>query len=119
MNWRPGSTACKILKLTRPLELVWTKVDDHFLMTFKFTLMDYTTVGNKFYYSRSLSESTVQVHSFSIIMLFNGIVSSFTSPLHNTLDPVAPLKKRASDQKCLTPWSMAMSSQIYIAFSLN
>lgn len=51
------------LGLTHSIETerltIFPEIPSHFLTTFKITIMDYTTVGNRFHYSTCLSESAV------------------------------------------------------------
>uniref|UniRef100_A0A669EKP4 Reverse transcriptase domain-containing protein n=1 Tax=Oreochromis niloticus TaxID=8128 RepID=A0A669EKP4_ORENI len=101
-------------------------LSDHFLITFTFTIIDYTAVESRLYQSRCLSESAVTKFKNIIHPLLSSsmpctnieqssylnatptkvdyLVNNFTSSLRTTLDTVAPVKTKASNPKSLTPW---------------
>uniref|UniRef100_A0AAZ1Y2P9 Reverse transcriptase domain-containing protein n=1 Tax=Oreochromis aureus TaxID=47969 RepID=A0AAZ1Y2P9_OREAU len=101
-------------------------LSDHFLITFTFTIIDYTAVESRLYHSRCLSESAVTKFKNIIHPLLSSsmpctnieqssylnatptevdyLVNNFTSSLRTTLDTVAPVKTKVSNQKYLTPW---------------
>uniref|UniRef100_A0A669FAZ4 Reverse transcriptase domain-containing protein n=1 Tax=Oreochromis niloticus TaxID=8128 RepID=A0A669FAZ4_ORENI len=101
-------------------------LSDHFLITFTFTIIDYTAVESRLYQSRCLSESAVTKFKNIIHPLLSSsmpctnieqssylnatptevdyLVNNFTSSLRTTLDTVAPVKTKVSNPKSLTPW---------------
>ncbi|WP_438637926.1 hypothetical protein [Paraclostridium dentum] len=99
-------------------------LSDHFLITFEFTIMDYTAVREKSHYSRCLSEKAVNKFKEMILSSFASpyvntmesshlnvtpaqvdyLVDNSAASLRTILDSVAPLKKKAVNQKRRSPW---------------
>ena len=97
----------------------------HFLITFEFTLLEYTASEKKFTYRRCLSEKAVTrfkkliPSSFSSLTCANmtedgylnftpaildSLVDNTTVSMCKTLHNVAPLKIKVISQKRLAPW---------------
>jgi len=100
-------------------------LSDHFLLTFEFSVMDYTASGEKIYYSRRLSDNTVSKFKERIPSVLSplpcintvgnsslnftstqvgDLVDSTVASLRATLDTVAPLRKKVVSQRRLAPW---------------
>lgn len=100
-------------------------LSDHFLITFEFTLLDYTASEKNFTYRRCLSENAVTrfkeliSSSFSSLpcadmtedsylnftpVELDSLVDSTIVTMRTTLDNVAPLKRKVISQKRLAPW---------------
>ena len=100
-------------------------LSDHFLITFEFTLLDYTASGKNFTYRRCLSKNAVTRFKELIPSLFSSLpcanmtevgylnftpvkldslVDSTIVSMRTTLDNVAPLKRKVISQKRLATW---------------
>uniref|UniRef100_A0A3Q3MS83 Reverse transcriptase domain-containing protein n=1 Tax=Mastacembelus armatus TaxID=205130 RepID=A0A3Q3MS83_9TELE len=100
-------------------------LSDHSLITFEFKMMDHAASGRKFHYSRCLSDNAVNKFKKMIPSLFasmpsinimegsclnptpyqiDHVVDSAVTSLRETLDSVAPLKKKLVIQRRLAPW---------------
>uniref|UniRef100_A0A8C9XHM2 Reverse transcriptase domain-containing protein n=1 Tax=Sander lucioperca TaxID=283035 RepID=A0A8C9XHM2_SANLU len=100
------------------------KLSDHFLITFKFLLPDYTKL-NKSFYTRCLSDSAIAkfkediptaLNSMSCLNItedcyvnsspsqLDNFVDAATACLRTTLDLVAPIKKKMMKERKRAPW---------------
>ena len=100
-------------------------LSDHFLVTYKFTIIDYTDSGHKLYYSLCLSDNTISkfIEFIPLTLSLQSCVSTIQNtyqnftpkPVYNffnskaarlqkTLDAVTPLKKKKVKQRRLSPW---------------
>ncbi|XP_061590906.1 uncharacterized protein LOC133456448 [Cololabis saira] len=102
-------------------------LSDHYLITFEFNFVDVEVQNRRYYFSRCLSDEAIAKFKETIARLatvenseafteaieasdlgstsdVDFLVSNTADLLHSALDEVAPLKRRVSSHRSLTPW---------------
>ncbi|XP_061567232.1 uncharacterized protein LOC133421597 [Cololabis saira] len=99
-------------------------LSDHYLITFEFNFVDVEVQNRRYYFSRCLSDEVIVKFREAIAYLttvrnsdvveasdlgstsadVDFLASNTADLLHSALDEVAPLKRRVSSHRSLTPW---------------